>query len=238
MVCPHNYRLAGTRPKPDRHPVPQLVAFDMDGVLIDVGSSWKMVHDHFGTHNRDAMADYLAGRIDDHAFIAHDVARWNAAQPDGRVHIDRIDEILRVPTLMQGAKTLVDRLHEQGVTTSIVSGGLAPMADKVGQALGIDLVYANALAHDDDGYLTGHGILNTPLNDKASPLRTILDDTGIRPERAIAIGNSCPDVSMFEHVGYGIAFNPDDDCVRHGADCVVEGRDLARVQEHLFPGAA
>jgi phosphoserine phosphatase len=34
---------------------------------------------------------------------------------------------------------------------------------------------------------------------------------------------------MFEICGLGIAFNPEDECVRTLADFVVEGKDLSRI---------
>lgn len=231
MVCPHDFRTAYQgAPVPREDPI-ELVVFDMDGVLIDVGSSWRMVHDHFGTDNTDALHAYMAGRIDDHEFIRHDVRLWTQRGP---VHHDLIDEILRIPPLMAGAHATVERLHDAGKTTAIVSGGLEPMARKVGDALGIDKVWANGLHVDADGHLTGEGILRTPLHDKAAPLRGLLEDLGVPAGRTAAVGNSCPDVSMFEHVGLGIAFNPDDACVTHGADVTVDGRDLQGILPHLL----
>ena len=36
----------------------------MDGVLVDVGSSWKFVHREFGTDNEDNLRKYVDGEID------------------------------------------------------------------------------------------------------------------------------------------------------------------------------
>ena len=33
----------------------QLVVFDMDGVLSDIISSWKHIHDYFGTSNEQSV---------------------------------------------------------------------------------------------------------------------------------------------------------------------------------------
>ena len=34
---------------------------------------------------------------------------------------------------------------------------------------------------------------------------------------------------MFKTCGMGIAFNPEDDCVKKAADAVVEGKDLSEI---------
>ena len=54
----------------------ELVIFDMDGVLTDTISSWKYVHDYFGSSNERSVDDYLRGKIDDLEFIKRDVALW------------------------------------------------------------------------------------------------------------------------------------------------------------------
>ena len=52
------------------------VIFDMDGVLTDILSSWKHVHDYFGSSNQKSVNEYLNGKIDDYEFIKKDVSLW------------------------------------------------------------------------------------------------------------------------------------------------------------------
>ncbi|HEX2065545.1 MAG TPA: hypothetical protein VHI93_01910 [Candidatus Thermoplasmatota archaeon] len=56
----HRVRRPPTPPAGPDDPV-RLVCFDMDGVLIDVGSSWVMVHRHFGVQNEASLHAYLRG---------------------------------------------------------------------------------------------------------------------------------------------------------------------------------
>lgn len=49
------------------------------------------------------------------------------------------------------------------------------------------------------------------------------------------MGNSCFDIPMFEISGLGVAFNPEDVCVRTAADYVVERKDLRDVLSVLRP---
>ncbi len=206
--------------------------FDMDGVLIEEISSWVIIHDHFGVSNERSVRDYIEGRIDDFEFMRRDIALWKARVPN--LHIDRMKEIVSRATFMPGADETFRRLRESGIRTAIVSGGLLCIAEPLARRLGIDIVLANGLETNEEGYLTGEGILNVPLNDKGSVVRNLLDELGVEKERAFAVGNSYIDVSMFREVGLGIAFNPDDDVVRREADAVVEEKDLRRVIDHVL----
>ena len=40
----------------------KLIIFDMDGVLTDIVSSWKYIHNHFNTSNERSVNDYLKGK--------------------------------------------------------------------------------------------------------------------------------------------------------------------------------
>ena len=51
-----------------------IVVFDLDGVLVDIQSSWDWVHRHFGVDNDESLAQYLAGQIDDLEFMRRDIA--------------------------------------------------------------------------------------------------------------------------------------------------------------------
>ena len=64
----------------------------MDGVLTDIMSSWKYVHDYFGTCNDQSVDDYLKGEIDDLEFIRRDVSLWQ--KNDKPVTRDKLVEIL------------------------------------------------------------------------------------------------------------------------------------------------
>ncbi|SVC41279.1 uncharacterized protein METZ01_LOCUS294133, partial [marine metagenome] len=51
----------------------KLVVFDMDGTLIRPKSSWQILHDHFGTDNREMLARYLRHEVSDAEFVAKDL---------------------------------------------------------------------------------------------------------------------------------------------------------------------
>jgi phosphoserine phosphatase len=213
----------------------RLVAFDMDGTLVDVESSWASVHAHFGEQNADGLRRFMANEIDDLEFVRSDVRIWWKHRPDLRV--DEIAEILEDVPLMPGAETLVRGLRTHGVRTAIVSGGIDLLAHRVARELGIDVVRANGLRTRADGRLTGEGIVRVPIHEKERVLENLQAELGIGPSETASVGNSEIDVGLFRRSRIGVAFRPEDDAVRKGANAVVTEPDLARVLDVLreFP---
>lgn len=228
--CYRNTRtpLTPTRNKPE---TVQLVIFDMDGVITDTISSWKYLHDYFGTSNDHSVDAYLKGTIDDMEFIKRDVSLW--LKSNRPITYQRLAEILAEVPVMKGANDCIHALAEQGIQTAIVSAGLDILARRVADELGIDHVYANDIAVDAHGRLTDKGILGVALMYKDQVVRSLSQKLDIPVRNMVAVGNSCFDIPMFEMCGLGIAFNPEDDCVRDAADIVVEGKDLRKILPHL-----
>jgi len=210
--------------KPDKI---NLVVFDMDGVLTDTISSWKYVHDFFGSSNDRSVDAYLRGEIDDLEFIKRDVSLWHI---NGKpVTSGKLVEILSDVPLMKGAKECIGFLKNHGVKTAIVSAGLNILARRVADETCIDYVFANGLKTDKNGFVTGQGILNVKLMYKEKTVEKLSKMSKVPLGRIAAVGNSCFDIPMFETCSLGVAFNPEDDCTRKAADYVVESRDLTEI---------
>jgi phosphoserine phosphatase len=205
----------------------RLAIFDMDGVLIDARSSWVLVHRHFGSDNEDSLEAFLRGEIDDHEFIRRDVERWSRAK--GRVRYDEVADVLDSAIPIPGAVETLQELGSMGIKTAIVSGGLGHLAERIGSLGGVDLVFANDVEVDEDGYLTGGGIVNVPLREKGLVVTRIQSEIGISPAETVAVGDSSVDVTMFRNAGMSIAFNPRDEVTERSATHVVRGRDLRLV---------
>ena len=211
----------------------RLVAFDMDGTLVDVDSSWGYVHRRFGETNDTALRDFLEDRIDDEEFVRSDVRLWRKHRP--QLTVDELEAMLDEVPLMPGASYLLRALRQRGVRTAIVSGGLDLLAKRIGRELGIDYVLANGLRVESDGRLTGEGIIRVPVKRKEEVLARVQRDLGIPPEETASVGNSAIDVGLFRRSRIGVAFLPADAEVRAGATHVVTEPDLARLVELLLP---
>ena len=209
----------------------ELVFLDMDGTLVH-GSTWEVLHEHYGVSNETNWLRYQRGELDDHEFIKSDIALWRIDERP--IHVDEIEDVLRRRTrIMDGAKGLVDALHARGVATCIVSGGLDLLARRVCLELGIDMYVANGLRLDDAGHVSGEGLVFIEIKDKGRITRQLREKLGVAKERTAAVGNSAYDVPMFREAGFGVAFNPSDHWVRRNARHVVEGTDLRGVVRHL-----
>lgn len=204
-----------------------LVAFDMDGVLVDYTSSWTWVHEHFKVNNEASLVAYIEGRIDDREFMRRDIELWKSIKND--LCVRDIDEILRPVPIVAGIRETVAALHRHGARCVIVSGGLDYAARRIAEENGFDAYIANSLECDASGRLTGEGVLRVELTNKKRALRKFQEELGVLPERTAAIGNSFVDVSMFAVSGLSIAFNPIDELVEKSADAVVRSRDLRGV---------
>ncbi len=213
----------------------RLVVLDMDGTLVDVASSWRVVHEHFGDQNDEGLRQFLANEIDDMEFIRSDVRIWQRHAPE--LSLGDLERILAGVPLMPGARALVDGIHARGARTAIVSGGLDVLADRVARDLGIDRALANGVRATATGRLTGEGIVRVPIHGKERVLAALQSDLAVRPEETASVGNSEIDVGLFRRSRVGVAFRPEDDLVRRSAHAVVTERDLARVLDVLadFP---
>ncbi|MCX6650108.1 MAG: HAD family phosphatase [Methanomassiliicoccales archaeon] len=209
-----------------------LVAFDMDGVLVDYLSSWTWVHDRFGVSNEESVISFMDGEIDDLEFMRRDIALWLRHRPGLRLP-DVETELLRLP-INPGIGRTVGALQARGVRTVIISGGLDLIAGKIAREYGFDAQWSNGLAADQEGRLTGEGVLRVELCNKKKALQEAQGLFGVLPERTASIGNSSIDVSMFEGSSLGIAFNPIDEEVVRNADHVVRNADLSAVLPYLL----
>jgi HAD superfamily PSPase-like hydrolase len=205
----------------------KFVAFDMDGTLLDVSSSWAEVHRYFGEQNTEALQLFLTDRIDDQEFLRRDLALWRRHRP--HISEDDLVSILASVPLMPGAHELFDALHARGIRTAIVSGGLDVIAQRVGRELGIDRVLANGFVLDGHGRLTDEGIIRVPIKRKGDVLAGLQREFGLSVADCGAVGNSEIDVAMFERARIGIAFLPEDEHVRRRATHVVNEKDLRQL---------
>ena len=201
----------------------KIVVFDLDGVLVDIDSSWGMIHKAFGVDNQVNFQKHLKDQIDFKEFMRSDIRLWN------RPCVDKIKNILNKAPLMKGAIETVKELKKNGYKIAIISSGISILADRVKEELGIDYSYSNKLLVGDDGRLTGEGEEAVSLMKKDVVLKKMSEVEGIDSKQCVTIGDSKYDIPLFMDSGLSIAFNPKDDLIREAADLVIEGTDLRKI---------
>jgi phosphoserine phosphatase len=203
----------------------RFVAFDMDGTLVETQSSWAWVHQKFGESNDEGLQQFLRGEIDDEEFIRSDIRIWWRHRPS--LAVRELREILASVPLMPGAHELFRGLHNRGVRTAIISGGIDLLADRIARELGISEALANGFETDPQGRLTGAGIVRVPIQSKENVLASLQRRWDISPEQSAAVGNSDIDVGLFRRARVRVAFLPVDERIRAHATHRVETKDLS-----------
>jgi phosphoserine phosphatase len=195
----------------------RIIAFDMDGVLVDVKSSWQFIHEAFGASNSENVKRYLNGQITYSELMRRDIALWGR-----RVHISA-----------RGATQAFDCLKMAGLKTALISAGVSVLADRLRAILGLDLVFANSVLTDQQGFLTGEGEETVGLLDKLKVLKKLAALENVSVSECAVVGDSIYYIPMFNEAGLRIAFNTNEDSVRKAADVVIEKKDLREILPYL-----
>jgi len=130
-----------------------------------------------------------------------------------------IAEVQMEISLTDGAQNLVETLHGEGHSVSLVSGGFIDIIEPMIKAMSIKYYKANRL-EIVEGVLTG-GLIG-PVVDraaKAEALREFAAASAVSIENTVAIGDGANDLDMMVAAGLSIAFN--------AKPIVVEAADLA-----------
>lgn len=212
----------------------KLIVFDMDGVLVDTISTWVWIHQHFGVNNDLALKLFLEKKIDDMEFMRRDIALWLSKNPS--LCLTDIKKITDTVPLIPGIKETIEILSKKDIESAIITGGLDLVAKRIENEAKVKYVIANGLVTNRCGNLTGEGVCNVELLNKAKPLRKLMQQIGLRKEEVVAVGNSHIDVPMFKVANFGIAFNPADEVVQKEAKFVVKEKNLLAVLKYIDNG--
>lgn len=175
----------------------KLVAFDMDGTLTPVRSSWEYVHRRLGLWNDLAVhyqAEFLAGRICYEEFCRRDAALWRGVS---RRHLE---EVVQEIPLRPLAREVVRALKEEGVKVALISSGLDLLAERLAEELGFDYYIANGLAAQN-GRLTGEPVVRVSIDQpgklKKDHLLRLQNRYGCSHQDVAAVGDGPGDLDMF-----------------------------------------
>lgn len=210
---------------------PKVVVFDCDGVLVDAVSSWRTLHDSFGTDNAVNLTRFIRGEISDVEFMRSDIRMWKAVR--NPIHQDELFRAYAGVKLMPGTRETVQRLKDEGVFVAIVSAGVDLFVSSIASMLKVDDWIANGFVFDDEGYLTDEGVCRLHASGKGDVISKLLAMNGLAAEDCISIGDSEMDLSMMIEGSRFIGFNPTRDSSKEAFEAagvpVVNVKDLQAI---------
>ncbi|MEC7504931.1 MAG: HAD family phosphatase [Candidatus Thermoplasmatota archaeon] len=191
---------------------PKVVVFDCDGVLVDAVSSWRTLHDSFGTDNAVNLTRFIRGEISDVEFMRSDIQMWKAVR--NPIHQDELFRAYAGVALMPGARECVKHLQDAGVFVAIVSAGVDLFVSSIASMLKVDDWIANGFVFDEDGFLTDEGVCRLHASGKGAVIDRLLEMNGFEAKDCVSIGDSEMDLSMMVDGSRFIGFNPTRDSSR------------------------
>lgn len=198
-----------------------IVFFDCDGVLTTTRSSWKLLHEYFGSIDNKYFAElYRKGLISYLDWMKIDVALMihSYGKPIKR---HEVEEALSKIDIREDAYDAVNRIKNMGLIVAVVSSGIGLLVKRVCREMGIDICLYNELLFVDDELIPG-GNPRVPPDKKDEIIEEIANSLNIDMEKTVYIGDSSWDIPIFKKVGLGIALKPCDDDARIHADYVVD----------------
>ncbi len=170
------------------------VCFDCDGVLVDTISSWRIIHEYFGTNSGEMLDRFLRGEISDAEFMADDIGLWKSVQPE--IHRDELMRCYQGVKLMPGARELITALQERGVIVAIVSAGVDLLIGSIAKMLNVDDWVANGFQYDENGYLLDDGDVRVPAHHKDAMVEKFARINNLDPSEIVSVGDNHTDMSM------------------------------------------
>ena len=138
------------------------------------------------------------------------------------------DTVFKSIHLSKNAKEFISILQKNGILVGLVSGGFAPIVERLAKSLGISYSSANQL-EVKDGFLTGKLVGEIVTGQvKQVTLEKWRKELELPKERTIAIGDGANDLLMLKSAGRGIAFCAKE-VVKAEVACHVDTRNFLEV---------
>jgi HAD superfamily hydrolase (TIGR01490 family) len=200
-----------------------LTLFDLDGTLIDTDSDhafgdylvaigWADGVEH--RRRNDAFySDYLAGRLDIHAYIDFATSAWRDRAAEEVEAMRRTFMRERIERHVgAAARALVQRHRDADDRVAIVTATNDFITRPIADVFGIQTLIATELERDAKGRVTGriHGV-PAYREGKVARVQSWLDAIGCRAAdfaRVTVYGDSTNDLPLLEWCSHPVATNP------------------------------
>ena len=212
----------------------RLVAFDLDGTLIDQTIFiWKTLHEHFGSdplRRASARDDYLAGRISYAEWFKTDLVLLGERGADRASLLACFDGLTPAP----GALETLQALEARGYKLGLISGSLDVLLQHLLPLHPFDHVLINRLHFAPDGTIAGGEPTPYDMQGKADGLAELARREGLELSACAFIGDNVNDLHVMRAAGYAIGVHIKHADVRAVIDHELKGQDLRPLLK-LFP---
>lgn len=197
----------------------KLALFDLDNTLLDGDSDalWgrflvkegAMDAEEFRREGSRYMAEYRAGRLDIHEFVAFGLRPLKDNTPERLENWRRrfMAECV-MPRIPDASRALLERHRSQGHTLVIITATNSFIAAPAAAEFGVDALIATEPEKDGDRF-TGRA-MGPPCFREGKVLKLEAWLAGRVPEETWFYSDSRNDLPLLEHVDHPIAVNPDE----------------------------
>ena len=213
---------------------PKLVAFDMDGTLIQ-GRLIEVISRKF------KLTDKVSSIQSDPSLLGYQKTRLIASLLKGIKESEIVDSINSI-SIMHNADKIVTWFRKNGYKTGIITDSYSIAARVVAKKLDLDFYSANELIVKD-GKVTGEIVMplgwekiGCPCNIsicKRFHLNHYSIKYGVQIRDTIAIGDTRGDICMIKQAGLGIVFMPKDQDIIKQSKNVIHNPDLIEVLNYM-----
>lgn len=207
----------------------RLVAFDVDGTLMKVVSSWQFLHRGLGSWDKGKQhaEQFFRGAITYEDWAKQDASLWRG------LRLERVRQMVDSIPYTIGAQSVVNTLRRSGFKVVLLSAGLSLLTERIEREIGVDDSLANDLKIEK-GLLTGEVKVNVSVDNKDAILLRMLEKFNLGLEECAAVGDDETNIPLFEKVSLPIAFNPHSWAVEEKADIVIKSDNLSKVLPYLL----
>lgn len=176
-------------------------------MLVNVKSSWRFLHSHFGVEERaeEIRKMFTQGMIDYVKWMELDTKLWIEAR-GGTIRREELIKALSQVKISEEAVEVARALKRRGIRIALVSAGIDLLVARVAEAVGADIWMSNKLSFDKNGRLLPGGFpVVGSRKDKA--LRLLVSALGQQLEETMYVGDSEFDRPAMSIVGHPVAFH-------------------------------